>query len=251
MIRLAALLTTLVFFVVSSANAQDFGPLKGVAFGTGKKAVVVYLHGDVSRGGPAKYHFRFMSQVAAREAGATAIGLLRPGYDDGLGRVSPGNNHNRRDQYTQANADLIAETLGSIRSGWPDAKLIVLGHSGGAAQLGVVIAQNPGLVDTAILLSCPCHLKNWHDSHKDWNPNWSRSLSPADFIDQLTDATKIIAITGSDDKNTRPKLAEDYVAAVQKRGLPAELRIAEGGDHNGNFQLEKAFISAIREEIAN
>lgn len=247
---LAAILTV-VSCGFAAAHAQDFGPLAGVAFGKGTKSVVVFLHGDVSRGGPAKYHFRYMSQIAAREPDATAVALLRPGYDDGQGRLSPGTNHERRDQYTQANADLIAETLQSIRSGWPNAKLIALGHSGGAAQLGVVIGQNPGLVDTAILLSCPCHLKDWHDSHADWNPNWKRSLSPSDFVDQLTDATKIIAITGSDDDNTWPSLAEGYVASAQARGISAEVRIPAGGDHNGNFQLEKSFIAAIREEIAN
>ena len=59
-----------IFLIFSSilnvgATASDFGPLKGRSFGEGTKSVVVFLHGDVSRGGAANYHEALMESIKA------------------------------------------------------------------------------------------------------------------------------------------------------------------------------------------
>jgi len=209
---------------------------------------VVFLHGDVSRGGPANYHYKIANQIAAQNGSATVIALLRPGYYDGKGKTSPGNNYNRKDQYTPQNNKLVAQTLISIKKAYPNRRLIVIGHSGGAAQLGSVIGQYPGIVNTAVLLSCPCHLDDWLRGHPKWRLRWKRSQSPHSFITRLSAKTRIIAITGANDKNTFPSLALNYVKAAKQKRIPARAVIVPGGNHNGNSALLRGLYKIIKSE---
>ena len=231
-----------------TANAQqDLAPLKGKSYGKGQKFTIVFLHGDVSGAGekPANYYARFMSYIAARAPESTAIDMLRPGYANGSGLVSPGTNHKRRDQYTATNNDLVAETLKSLRVSNPDAKLIVVGHSGGAAQLGAVIGRYPGIVDTAILLAFTCDIKKWRAKYRPF-PR-SEKQSPIKFASTIGPDTKVIAITGARDKNTWSDLAKSYVDIAQKNGTDAILLEVAGVGH-WDQQLEGYVARVMLEE---
>lgn len=232
-------------FTLASNAEDEFGPLKGQVYGNGQKFVVVFLHGDESSGGPANDHEALMRTIAARAKESTAIALLRPGYDNGQGLLSPGANHNRRDQYTKENNDLVAQTLKSIRSQYPDAKLIVAGHSGGAAQLGAVIGRYPGIVDTAILISCPCDIKKWRTKKRRF-PR-SEKQSPIKFASQVSPDTKVIAITGVLDKNTWPALGKAYASKAKKNGVDATFLEVSGAGH-GDRQLVGYFSRIILKE---
>ncbi|MCY0095308.1 alpha/beta hydrolase family protein [Hoeflea ulvae] len=229
----------------ASVAAESFGPLNGQSFGAGDKLVVVFLHGDVSRGGPANYHEALMKVVAARAKGSTAIALLRPGYENGQGLKSPGTNHDRRDQYTRKNNDLVAQTLQSIRDSYPDAKLIVAGHSGGAAQLGAIIGRYPGLVDTALLVACPCDIRKWRAKHRPF-PR-SEKESAIKFAGKISPETRLIAMTGEADKVTWPALAEAYVAKARKNGVDATFMQVSGAGH-WDRQLEGTFLRVLLKE---
>ena len=54
----------LIFGIGSMAYAQSPGPLNGQMFGSGNKALVVVLHGDLSKGGPATYHYDIAKRIA-------------------------------------------------------------------------------------------------------------------------------------------------------------------------------------------
>lgn len=244
-----AYLLLLLFGLSSTSIAADiFGPLKGQTFGSGTKSVVVFLHGDVSGGGPAKYHEAVMRVFAARSKDSLAIALLRPGYENGQGLVSPGTNHKRRDQYTKKNNDLVAQTLQSLRDAHPDAKLVVVGHSGGAAQLGAVIGRYPGIVDTAILMSCPCDIKKWRAKNRPF-PR-SEKQSPIKFAAKISLKTKVIALTGARDKNTWPALAEAYIATAKSAGVDAQFTSVAGAGH-WDRQLEGAISRMLLNEAKN
>lgn len=60
-LRFAAVL---ILGLASMAMAQFPGPLNGQVFGSGKRALVVVGHGDVSKGGPARYHYDIARQIA-------------------------------------------------------------------------------------------------------------------------------------------------------------------------------------------
>lgn len=247
-LSLAYLILVLLSFSTTSIAAGNFGPLKGQTFGSGTKSIVVFLHGDISKGGPANYHEAIMRVFAARSKDSLAIALLRPGYDNGQGLLSPGTNHKRRDQYTKENNDLLAQTLDSLRKLHPDAKLIVAGHSGGAAQLGAVIGRYPGIVDTAILIACPCNIKTWRAKNRPF-PR-SEKQSPIKFADKISQTTKVFALTGERDKNTWPALAEAYIAKAKSAGIDAQFTKVLGTSH-WDRQLEGAVTRLLISEASN
>ncbi len=208
-------------------SAQETGPLLGTSYGKGEEAVVVFLHGDLSRGGPATYHQSVMRSLSDKA----------------------GNNHKRWDQYTAANNDLLAETLQGLRTAHPDSRLVVAGHSGGAAQLGAVIGRYPGLVDTAVLISCPCDFPTWRKGGRRKLVR-SADQNPQDLISGIDRATRILAVTGKRDKNTFPALARAYIAAAQAAGLDAHLELVPGADH-WNGTLKERVIEILLEEVAH
>jgi len=232
--------------VIATAQTYEPQPLQGKMFGSGSRAIVVFLHGDVSGGGPANYHYGMAEILTALEPNVTAIGLIRPGYQDGQGRRSPGDNLGRRDQYTRANNDFVAQTLLNIRAAFPGVPLIAMGHSGGAAQLGVVIARYPSIVDIAVLVSCPCDIARWRAS-QNARP-YTRSQSPQYYVDRIAPETKVITITGSEDNNTFPALGSDFVARhLENGGIGYDL-IVDGSTH-WDSALSAAAVNAIRSEL--
>ncbi len=202
-------------------------PLTGKVFEGGDRALVIFLHGDVSSGRPANYMHDYAQRVA-EEHGVTAVALLRPGYPDGEGRRSPGSNHGRRDHYTAENNRLVTETIANLSAAAGDPRTIAVGHSGGAAQLGAVIGQSPGIVDVAILASCPCNVPQWRRTRRS---EWPRSQSPSDFVGGVDPDTVVIGVTGDDDSNTRPGLGSYYTQQLSMRGIDASFVSVPGGGH--------------------
>lgn len=232
--------------VAAGTSAAAFGPLTGAMFGNGRDRLVVFLHGDVSSGGPADYLYQDAAAVAAQYPGTTAAALLRPGYGDSKGQRSPGSNNNRRDHYTAENNRLVAETIARLKASTGAEEVIAVGHSGGAAQLGSILGQQPGLVDSAILVSCPCDVVAWRRSR---GSEWPRSQSPIDFAGRVGPGTEVVLIGGQSDGNTGLHLARNYAAAVQAGGTTAEVVAVPGASH-GYDGLRTAVNMALGELIA-
>lgn len=188
--------------------------------------LLVFLHGDVSSGGAADYVYGLARDAVSD--GRVVVALLRPGYFDSSGNQSSGNNFNRQDSYTKHNIDAIAAAFKVLRQHHKANRLIVVGHSGGAAITGVILGRHPGVVDAAVLAACPCNLGEWRAGRR-W---WTQSLSPNEVIEQVPVATRVLALTGDADDNTRPFLAMDYIKALAKRGLPARFELVPGATHN-------------------
>jgi hypothetical protein len=78
-------------------------------------AIVIWLHGDVSSGGPANYHFALAQRTAEHLSASSvmAVALVRPGYPDGTGASSSVSvlHGGRSDHLTQEN---IAEVGAAI-----------------------------------------------------------------------------------------------------------------------------------------
>ncbi|MEQ9260787.1 MAG: prolyl oligopeptidase family serine peptidase [Roseovarius sp.] len=210
--------------------AQSPGPLDGKMFGSGNRALVVILHGDVSNGGPANYHYALAQRIAQANPGTSVFAMLRPGYTDGKGGKSPGSNNNRRDHYTQANNALVAKTIQNLARQTGASRVLGIGHSGGAAQLGAIAGMYPGVMNNVILAACPCNVPEWRASRG--KSDWSNSLSPHSFAGKVPRGTRVFALVGTKDTNTRPALSEAYVAALKARGVPAQLVPVNGAGHN-------------------
>lgn len=213
------------------------------------QAMVIWLHGDVSSGGPANYHFLSAQQLAKEDFASKvmSIGLVRPGYPDGDGHTSgvAEGQGGRSDHYTRDNLTEVATAIERLRAKYQPARLIVAAHSGGAASTASIIGIKPGLIDTALLVSCPCDTVAWRSGRRAWN----KSENPTNWIDKIAPTTQVIAMTGEKDDNTIPDLARNYVEALRARQIDARFVLIPGMDHNNAFKPANTF-AVIKEVLA-
>lgn len=229
------------------SGTPDSGPLSGKLFGAASADVlVVTLHGDLSNGSAAQYQYGIAERLAASGDNVAAFGLIRPGYSDGEGRRSVGSHTNRRDHYTSANNALVAQTIANLKETTGASRVIAIGHSGGAAQLGTVIGIAPGLIDSAILVSCPCNIPRWRQMRG--KSAWPKSQSPHRFVDSVASTTRVFAVTGLADNNTSPALARAFVSTLQDAGRTAEFVGVAGAGH-GYRQLSRTVEDLAVQEI--
>ncbi len=231
---------------VNTLKEQSSGlyPLTGRIYGKYQDTTIVLLHGDLSNGGLATYMHDFAEDIIENFPTIQVISLLRTGYSDGE-LTSIGDNYNRRDQYTKENNVLVYKTITNIKASRNNTKIIAIGHSGGAAQLGAIIGQNQNLVDAAILVSCPCDLYQWRIGRTPL----VRSQSPSDFTTQVGEHIKVIAISGSNDTNTSPSLAKRYIQELQYNSVDGKFISIEGGGHNFDKTMIDGTFSALNEVL--
>ena len=128
-------------------------------------------------------------------------------------------------------------------------RIVGVGHSGGAAQLGGGLGLAPGLVQRAVLVSCPCDIATWRKLRG--RSAWSKSQaeSPHLQIPRIAKGTRIALVVGAKDDNTFPQLSEAYAAAAKARGLSATLVQVPGAKHNLNAALQAAALKAVNLEL--
>ena len=207
-----------------------------------RPTLVVFLHGDKSSGNPIEWEYETVASFANTHT--VSVVLLRPGYDDIFGNSSTGDDFGRRDSYTSHNIAAVAQAIKTLKQHHKAAKLVLVGYSGGAAYVGVILGQYPTLVEAAILLACPCNIGEWRESNE-WRP-YNRSLSPHAYVNRVPKTTRVIAVTGTYDGITDTSLAKDYVKMLQKRSVVAEFRPASGATHD-SVPGSQVFLDAVNE----
>jgi len=207
-------------------------------------ALVVVVHGDISDGGRATYHIAFAKTL--ERPGAVVVALTRPGYTDDRGRTSEGRTYGRQDNYTRDNIAAVGGAIAALRTHYRPRRVIYVGHSGGAAIGGVLIARTPRLIDVAVLVSCPCDIPRWLRERR--KGAWPFSLSPSTYVARVPRDVSVVAIAGGADTNTFPAQAEGYVTRLQRRGIDAKLIAVEGAGH-GLSGLGAATMKAVDEII--
>ncbi|MBB3179152.1 S9 family peptidase [Variovorax sp. Sphag1AA] len=198
------------------------------------RTLVVWLHGDVSSGGPAVYHYAAAKEAAARFSaeGVLSVALVRPGYEDDEGRHSSGTNNGRRDHYTRANMQAVGAAITQLKDHFKPQRVVIVGHSGGAATAANLMGMMPGLSDADLLVACPCDLVSWRAGRK----AWTQSENPMRWTDPIKPPVQVVAITGGSDDNTSPDLARHYVEALQAHGVNARFEVVPGASHNAAFR---------------
>lgn len=203
----------------------------------------VLLHGDGSNLGPSDYPDRVARQLVQADAASVAVTLIRPGYFDSQGNASSGSDYARRDNYTAEYVDDVAAAVTKLRAAHGARRVVLVGHSGGAAIAGVIIGRNPGVADAAVLVACPCDVVRWRGAR----PPWVKSLSPSDYAARVPMGTQMAALTGAGDINTPPDLARDYVAALRARGIAASFTLIPDAFHNEAFRSPLVIEAALAE----
>lgn len=210
--------------------------------------LLIWLHGDVSSGGPANYHFPFAQKASEdfSKLKVRSIAVVRPGYPDGTGQSSSAAflHGGRRDHYTLQNIEEIVGAIQNLQVRHAAKKVVVVGHSGGAAMAASLLGVAPGLVHGAVLVACPCDLTTWRIGRS----AWSRSEDPIKWVAKVPPSTRVIALTGERDDNTTPQLAKTYIDALQKLGVNAVYQGIPNEGHNSVFkspQVPRAIESLL------
>ena len=212
------------------------------------KTLVVALHGDLSRGGSAGY----IASVAGISAtyGAVGVAMARPGYTLD-GRTSSGvatRDQARFYRYGSEEIDSIAAAVAALKMHHGAERVVMVGHSGGAVISGVMLGRAAPLVDVAILVSCPCDVDRWRHLN-DWRP-LVNAESPVDYLRGVPKTAKIYAVTGERDRNTWPRLAEEYVEKARGMGLDATFLLVKKAGHGfrqlDRDELDEALWKAIK-----
>ena len=201
----------------------------------GKQALVVMLHGD--RGGELEQRhvdgWRRVGQSLVRDD-RTVLFLVRPGYRSPAGDSS-GYANPRDDDYTAHNVARVAGALAALRAELQPRRVVLVGHSGGAAIAALVLGQHPGAADAALLLGCPCDVPPWR-MHRSAQRNqgyrpWPASLNPLEAVAGIPAGTPVLAATGSRDDNTLPDFARRWSLAAAGHGARARFEEPAGHDH--------------------
>ena len=205
-----------------------------------ERVLVVALHGDAPP--PHEhpdYQYIFASKVAAMSQGVLAVGLLRPGYTDPRGNHSGGElGQLNGDNWNARNTDAVAEAIRTLKCRYHARNVVVAGHSGGAAITANILGRHPGLIDVALLVSCPC------GSVEEWRKNMLQltgipvfkgeihTLSPIEQVKDISDHVAITLMVGTQDKVAPQKFSEQYLATASKLGKNVKLIKLKGRPHN-------------------
>ena len=206
-------------------------------------ALILWLHGDQSDGGPAISHVKPAQQVSARLSAepVLSIAMWRPGYADAQGNASSGDNHGRTDSYTTTNMEIVGDAIARLKSHYAPARTVLVGHSGGAATAAILLGMKPALADAAVLVSCPCDLRAWRAGRR-W---WPNSEDPLAWAGKVRSSEKVIALTGTSDDNTSPQLAQAFVNALANRQVDARFVSIPNATHNSALRAPEVIDAVV------
>lgn len=217
--------------------AQPATELYARSFGAEHPAtLLVVLHGDAPTEKPG-YQYDFARTLAARIPESRVVALLRPGYEDPDGNRSPGDRGlTTGDNYTLDRLDAVSDSLRRLRARYPHARLILIGHSGGAAMAADLAGTRPELIDGLLLAACPCSLPEWRQHMKARMPSAPfdqpvRSLDPLQTVGGAPLDLRAALIVGADDPITPPKFSRAYAEALALRGIATDYRVLPGKGH--------------------
>ena len=213
--------------------------------------LVVVVGGD--GGGRAPY--AFSRRAAAAIDNVVVAAVVRPGYTDEVGDRSDGERGLRvGDNYTAEVVDVIAEVISDLKASFGASRVVVVGHSGGAAITAALLGRHPAAIDGALLVSCPCDVAAWrrHMHSVRGRDVW---LGPVDAVSPITVAeyvsrsVRVRMIVGSDDQTTPEELTVEYAEALQARTVDVAVTIAPGLGHN--ILLEPIVLAELQQLIAS
>jgi pimeloyl-ACP methyl ester carboxylesterase len=216
--------------------------------------LVVVLHGDAPFTKPG-YQYLMAKKIAAQNKNTISIGLLRPGYSDPDSNTSKGKRgFTTGDNYTIENIEAIASAIHQFQLIYHPSKTILVGHSGGSAITADIIALKPGLIDKAVIVSCPCNVPDWRNYMSKRQPAVSlwkdsvTSISPLAVADQIKKTTEVLLISGEKDDVAPTRYSIEYDHKLRSNGIKSSLIIVPGEGHE--ILLHDSVLASIKKLIA-
>ncbi|WP_242118235.1 alpha/beta hydrolase family protein [Sphingomonas lacusdianchii] len=230
--------------------------LAGESFGPSAsrdvRTLVLILHGDGDGVVPAEFNAAARA-IADAIPGARAVALLRPGYADAAGNVSPGTRGGTDgDSYTADRVAAVADAVAGWRARYPQARTILVGQSGGAAMAATLMGVRPGLVDGVVLAGCPCMLPEWRKYRAKQGATGFgttvNSFDPLQTVGGIAPSTRVTLLVGAEDKETPLRFSRGYAEALALRGIATDYRVLPGRGHD--LLRDGDLIDAVRRMAA-
>jgi pimeloyl-ACP methyl ester carboxylesterase len=211
--------------------------------------LIVVIHGDAPSVNPS-YQYVFADRAAAALNDVVAVGVLRPGYQDGMGGRSEGNRgFALADNYTLDDVASVAIAAKALMERYHAADLTLVGHSGGSTIAADILALYPHLTRGALLVSCPCDVPafRWSMMKHQWNPLWLipvHAVSPQDHAPQIPRSTIVRMVVGSADPVTPPPLTLAFAHALEANGGNVQVLVLKDVGHE--ILLQPAVFQQLR-----
>jgi len=211
--------------------------------------LIVVIHGDAPSVNPS-YQYLLAERAAAALNDVVAVGLLRPGYQDGMGGRSEGNRgFALADNYTLDDVASVASAAKALTGRYHVADLTLVGHSGGSTIAADILALFPRLARGALLVSCPCDVPafRWGMMKHQWNPLWLipvPAVSPQDHAQQIPGTTIVRMVVGSEDPVTPPPLTLAFAQALEAAGGNVQVLVLKDFGHE--ILLQAAVFQQLR-----
>lgn len=232
------------------AKPQLYSETFGITNPADVRTLIVLLHGD-SADTPPSYQYSAARAFAAAVPDSAVVALLRPGYTDGAGHQSPGERGLATgDNYTADRIAAVAEAILDLRHRYKHARVILAGHSGGAAIAANLAGMYSGRVDGLLLVSCPCMLKEFRAGMKKRMPDTPfdqpvSSFDPMGTVGGVAPTTRAAIVVGQKDEIAPPKLSRGYAEALTLRGIATDFRIVPNQGHE--ILEDPETIAALRQ----
>ncbi|MDR3375122.1 MAG: prolyl oligopeptidase family serine peptidase [Ancalomicrobiaceae bacterium] len=203
-----------------------------------KPILVVFVHGSVSKGGPADYMYPYAKRFAEGHKNVVAVALLQPGYYDANGKRSDGSDGGRR---LPDNTSEITAAVRALQSRFGARSVFAVGHSMGSMNLGVIIGTQPDLLKGVVLTS------GVYDTNalSEYRHKPQGGVSGLNAVSGISKAITIVAVHGTADDVVPIDQSRHFIAAAQQRGLNAKLVEVSGVGHDWSGALPQAVMSAL------
>ncbi|MEZ0495215.1 alpha/beta fold hydrolase [Sphingomonas sp. IW22] len=196
------------------------------------RTLVVIVHDDLRNGAPVDYA-DFAQQAATATQGAAVV-VMRPGYGDADGPVSPGvRPRDIGDGYGPGQVQLLGQSVQALRARYRHARTILVGHGGGAVLAANLAATRPLLVDAMLLVGCPCALPEWrrHMARRDRAfAEPVDSLDPLQTVGGIAPTARVGIVVGNEKARVPARIARLYAEALALRGIAVDYRQVDGSD---------------------
>src|SRR5690606_14243044 len=157
------------------------------------------------------------------------------------------------DNYTREVLAAINGLVSELKDKFNPTKVVLVGHSGGAAISANLLAEYPDTYAAALLIACPCDLKKWRAHMKALRPRariWNKevnSLSPIEEVERMDDSAQIIVLHGDNDEVVPIDIAKSYVAELEANNKQVNLILLENQGHEIAF--DQQVLEAVKRLI--
>ena len=141
------------------------------------------------------------------------------------------------------------QRVGEAKAHHDTGKLVVVGHSAGAAYAGAMLGKFPGLINSAVLVSTTCDADLFYRVNS-WR-GAPANESTLEYANKVPKNAQVVFIAGVNDRLTPISLAKSCHEAFLTNGVGSSLYEVVDAAHNFDSRMYESpeFISAMKSAL--